>query len=106
MNGGLEDILDIITKEVKNALREMKNNKAPGENQIVREAVKLDGESLLQKLIVTLFNLYIQNTIVPDKWRNAVTILIHKKGDITDMENYRPISLHSHLYKLFTKIIN
>lgn len=106
MNGGLEDILDIITKEVKNALREMKNNKAPGENQIVREAVKLDGESLLQKLIVTLFNLYIQNTIVPDKWHNAVTILIHKKGDITDMENYRPISLHSHLYKLFTKIIN
>lgn len=82
----------------------MKNNKAPGEDQITIEAVKLGGEELL-KTISSLFNLCLKHSKIPSKWNNAVTILIHKKGDITDLENYRPISLLSHLYKWFTKII-
>ena len=32
-------------------------------------------------------------------------IILHKKRDMKDIENYRPVSLHSHMYKLFTWII-
>jgi len=104
INQGSEDIPEITLEEIRNSLKEMKNNKAPGEDGVVIEAVKLGGETLL-KWIKNLFNLCLENGIIPSQWNNAITILLHKKGDITELENYRPISLLCHLYKLFTKII-
>lgn len=104
INVGSEDMPHITTEEVRNSLKEMKGGKSPGEDQIVIEAVKSGGEQIIIK-ITALLNLCLEKGMVPERWNNAVTILIHKKGDITNLENYRPISLLSHLYKLFTKII-
>ena len=42
---------------------------------------------------------------IPQAWNNAVIILLRKKGDIKDINNYRPISLLSHISKLFGKVI-
>ncbi|XP_056633464.1 uncharacterized protein LOC130443041 [Diorhabda sublineata] len=104
VNQGSELVPEITIEESKNAPTEMKNKKAAGEDQIVIEAVKVGGEKLLKE-IISLFNLCLQKGEIPEKWRNATIILIHKKGDITNFENYRPISLLSHLYKWFTKIV-
>ena len=104
MNVGSEDLPDITVDEVKAAVDEMKNKKSPGEDGVPIEAIKLGGDSLLSA-ITTLFNQCLQWEMIPKQWENAEITLLHKKGDITKLENYRPISLLSTLYKLFMKII-
>ena len=39
---------------------------------------------------------------VPDEWKKACTILIHKKNDANLPENFRPITLQSVPLKVFT----
>jgi len=79
----------------------MKNNKALGEDGIVVEAIKLGGSLLVVK-IQELLNLCLYNQdISSTQWNN----FDHKKGDKTKLENYRFISLLSHLYKLHTRIL-
>ena len=43
--------------------------------------------------------------IVPSKLKLSHVVPIHKKGDRCTCENYRPISLISHLSKIFERII-
>lgn len=104
INQGSEEMPDITVHEIRGAIREMKNNKSPGNDGIVIEAIKLAGRETLRAL-ARLFNKCLIEATTPTQWSNAEVILLHKKGDITDLSNYRPISLLSHVYKLFTKII-
>jgi len=98
MNVGSEELPDVTEEEVKAALNEMKNKKSPGDDDIPIEAIKEGGETLLSA-ITTLFIKCLEQEQIPKAWENAVIILIHKKGDITKLENYRP-SLLSQLYKV------
>ncbi|CAB3992804.1 Hypothetical predicted protein, partial [Paramuricea clavata] len=42
---------------------------------------------------------------VPNEWKKACTILIHKKGNIDDPSNFRPITLESIPLKVFTSCL-
>ena len=98
------EIPDIILKEIEMALKSMPNNKTPGADQITTDMIKNGGTTVL-KIIQKLFNRCLKEKKIPQYWNNSNSILIHRKGDCTDLKTYRPISLLSHLYKLFAKIL-
>ena len=96
---------DICLEELENAIKHLKNAKAPGFDTIVNEFLK-HGSSLLKQVLLKLFNVIFRTGIFPKVWAVGEIIPIHKKGDINDPSNYRGITLLSCVGKLFTSIIN
>jgi hypothetical protein len=62
--------------------------------QIPAELIQAGGEMLLfaiNKLINSVWN----REELPDQWKESITVPVHKKGDKTECNNYRGISLTS-----------
>ena len=99
------DIPPIIHSEVQTAINQMKRNKAPGIDQLTTDIIILGGEEVIQEM-VTLFNDILKEKRIPKEWKEAKVILLFKKGDKNEVKNYRPISLLSHMYKIFIRVLN
>jgi hypothetical protein len=84
---------------VEIAIAKLKKYKSPGSDQIPAELIQAGGEMLLSaihKLINSVWN----KEELPDQWKESIIVPIHKKGDKTDCNNYRGISLLSTSYKI------
>ena len=97
-------IVPDVMKEVDKILRGMKNGKSPEEDGLTVEVFKWGGEKMKEQL-AKLFSMCLRKREIPSSWNNAIIILLYKKRDKECVENYRPISLLSVLYKMFTKVI-
>jgi hypothetical protein len=78
--------------------------KSPGSDAIPAELIQAGGEMLLSaihKLINSIWN----KEQLPDQWKDSIIIPIHKKGDKTDCNNYRGISLLSTSYNILSNIL-
>src|SRR6266853_1839077 len=64
-----------------------------------------EGGSEVWKRLAALFTKCIKSKTNPQEWNDGTIILLHKKGDIKDINNYRPISLISHMGKLLSKVV-
>jgi Reverse transcriptase (RNA-dependent DNA polymerase) len=100
----IDEVDEISVGELLFAIKSMKNNKAPGSDELPVDLLKVCSENGLENL-TKIFNLILRTEEIPEKWCESNIILIHKNGDKSDITNYRPISLISHLCKLFMKIV-
>jgi Reverse transcriptase (RNA-dependent DNA polymerase) len=96
---------DILIQEVKAAIKQMKNKKAAGPDNIEAEFLKLlDNEGIVW--ITDVFNKIYNSGYIPDKWLQSEFIALPKKPGAKRCEEYRTISLMSHMLKLFLKVIH
>lgn len=71
--------MDITAIEVCRAVQGMKNNRYPGCNQMVADALKIIGKRLWQGF-AKFFKWYVQQRVAPTLLHNAEIIMLHKKG--------------------------
>lgn len=101
----LKRLNDSPTKEeIRKALSHIKNNKSPGNDSITGEMLKAGSEETVE-MLHNLLNRVWQEKKIPQEWKEAVIIPIHKKGSKSQCQNYRGISLLSVPSKVLTRII-
>jgi hypothetical protein len=86
-------------EKIKEIIKRFKNNKAPGENGITAEMLKVGGQNL-EENIVKLINKAWDEETIPQRWKETLICPLHKKGDRSKCENYRGIALMDTIYKI------
>jgi len=92
-------------KEVSDITVKLKENKAPGTDNLPAELIKYRGYILkhrMFKLILLIWN----KEQLPVEWLQGIICPIHRKGDRAICSNYRPITLLNRVYKIFTTLLN
>ena len=74
-------------KEIKEYIKELKNNKAPEFDGITSEILKKT-INIITPLLVRIINKYFETDVCPSNFKIAVIKPLYKKGDRNLMENY------------------
>ena len=96
--------IDITQETVRKYIETLNPQKATGPDGISPKLLKLAGQSVTAPLTV-IFNQSLCETSVPSTWKCARIKTTHKKGDITERENYRPLSILSIPSKIMEKCV-
>ena len=89
-----DDLPSISLEEIEQAVKNMKNRKAPGIDNITAEVLKAGGKPMAEMLHKIFNAIWVQER-TPKNWARMLITPIHKKGDKHNPGNYRAISLLS-----------
>ena len=92
--------------EVSKLLRNLKNNKSSGPDQILNEFLKYSPPNIIN-MLTKLVNVILETGIFPEQWNLAIVKPLYKNvGEREDPSNYRGISLLRCLGEVFSNLIN
>jgi len=95
---------DPRASEFELAIYKLKSYKSPGFDQIPAEMIKVEDRTMcleIHKLITSIW----KKEKLPEECKESITLPIHKKGDKTNCNNYRGISLLPTTYKILSNIL-
>lgn len=90
--------------EIKNIIHLLKNGRAPGEDGIIAELWKLNDDELINRIYRIIGNIW-ETEQIPLEWKCALIHPLHKKGEKTDPNNYRGISILPVTYKILSSAL-
>lgn len=94
-------LLPITEQECSMVLRQLQNS-APGPDKLKVQHLKLIGS----KVLCRIFSIWMRAGKVPMRLKESRTTLIPKSNkDLEDIGKWRPITIGSHLVRLYTKIL-
>ena len=102
-------VLDDITTsnswwEVAGELKHLDNNKAHGPDGIPARLLTETAFEIAPSLCA-LFNKSLRSGTIPDDWKLATIVPVHKRGEKSHVENYRSISLLSLISKVLERCV-
>ena len=97
--------VEITTQEIIKGIRELKLGRSGGPDRLINEFFIYGCNELLPYLH-KLFNVLLNKGHFPSMWTEGYIVPIHKKGNTSNVDNYRGITLLSTLGKLFNRILN
>ncbi|XP_063390109.1 uncharacterized protein LOC134675729 [Cydia fagiglandana] len=104
---GQEIIARFDAKDVHAVIQSMARGKSPGHDGLSIEHLKYAG-SHLPRVLALLFNLCMSHSYLPDALMKTVVVPIvkNKNADISDKNNYRPISLATVISKVLDSLLS
>ena len=90
--------------EVEKAIDRIRKGKASRIDGIPIELYSLNIK-YVTPLLTTLFNTIFDSADYPDDWAQGLIYPVHKKGDKSDPQNYRKVSLIPPLAKVFESVL-
>ena len=94
----------ITDSDVEDVLKLLNTSKASGPDPISPRLLK-EGSDILSHQLARLFNTSLHTSYFPTVWKQANVVPVFKKGEKTNVSNYRSISLLSCIGKVFEKCV-
>ena len=92
--------LDSVSKSLKS----LAGNKSAGPDGIHPHMLKILAP-VIARPVCDLFESSILQGAIPEDWKRAIVVPIHKGGTASDIKNYRPVSLTSVLCKVLERLV-
>jgi hypothetical protein len=96
---------EVTFQECSEVLSKMKKNKSPGLDGLTVEFYSKFW-NVLGPILVKVYNESFKNEVLPNTLNKSVMALIFKKGERSQISNYRPISLTNVDYKLLAFVLS
>ena len=96
--------IEITEEDVTEAIKTMSENSAAGSDEVPAILLKRCAGSLAAPL-VKLWQRSLDSGLVPNDCKLGLITPIYKGGERGEPKNYRPVTLTSHLIKIFERIV-